>query len=239
MDKKRFIFWDIKLWGPAKFNLHFGRRKEKPIKIPACFYCACCPFILVSCLAYSSILRMAAISSSETYADFHRTTWCCIREYRTLQLHRCKNLRTKTLDNVQKYKTYLHSYIKPLPKACKITQYAWSTSHPASSRNRCEDLAARFRGEYLQQGQVFHTCWFQHSVLFSKLKPISYSCSLLIKKLALTLGVWSMLLLSDFNADKSSNLRPWANTNTCILRLYPVEPKHKNWHLPESHLYSF
>jgi hypothetical protein len=43
-------------------------------------------FMLVSCLAYSSILKMEAIRSSETSIDFHRTTRHYIREDRTLKL---------------------------------------------------------------------------------------------------------------------------------------------------------
>jgi hypothetical protein len=31
--------------------------------------------LLVSCLAYSLILKMEAVSSSQTLVDFHWTTW--------------------------------------------------------------------------------------------------------------------------------------------------------------------
>jgi hypothetical protein len=41
-------------------------------------------FILVSCLAFSSILKMKTTCSSETSAAFQRTTWRYIPEDRTL-----------------------------------------------------------------------------------------------------------------------------------------------------------
>jgi hypothetical protein len=41
-------------------------------------------FTLVSCLAYSSTLKMAATCSSETSVDFQRITWRYIPEDRTL-----------------------------------------------------------------------------------------------------------------------------------------------------------
>jgi hypothetical protein len=42
-------------------------------------------FMLVSCLAYSSTLKMEATCSSEMSVDFQRTIWHYIPEYRTLQ----------------------------------------------------------------------------------------------------------------------------------------------------------
>jgi hypothetical protein len=41
-------------------------------------------FILVSCLPYSSTLKMEATCSSKTSLDFQQATWCYIPEYRTL-----------------------------------------------------------------------------------------------------------------------------------------------------------
>jgi hypothetical protein len=43
-------------------------------------------FMVVSWLAYSSILKMQAICSSEILVDFHRNTWRYIAEDRTLQI---------------------------------------------------------------------------------------------------------------------------------------------------------
>jgi hypothetical protein len=42
-------------------------------------------FMLVSCLDYLSVVQMEAKCSSETSADFQRTTPHCIAEDRTLQ----------------------------------------------------------------------------------------------------------------------------------------------------------
>jgi hypothetical protein len=43
-------------------------RVEEYAKLAACF-------MLVSCLAYSSTLKMEVICSSETLVDFQQTTW--------------------------------------------------------------------------------------------------------------------------------------------------------------------
>jgi hypothetical protein len=49
--------------------------------------------ILVSCLAYSSALKMEAASSSETSVDFQRTTWRYILEDRTPHQSYCLHPR--------------------------------------------------------------------------------------------------------------------------------------------------
>jgi hypothetical protein len=48
-------------------------------------------FMLVSCLAYSSTLKMEKICSSETLVDFHRITWCYIPEHRTFRVQLDQN----------------------------------------------------------------------------------------------------------------------------------------------------
>jgi hypothetical protein len=57
-----------------------GRDKRFSLAIATCF-------MLVSCLAYSSNLRMKATCSSKTSADFQRTTRRYIPEDRTLHNH--------------------------------------------------------------------------------------------------------------------------------------------------------
>jgi hypothetical protein len=47
-------------------------------------------FVLVSCLAYFSTLKMEAICSSETSVDCQWTTWHYIPEDGTLHNHRCE-----------------------------------------------------------------------------------------------------------------------------------------------------
>jgi hypothetical protein len=51
-------------------------------------------FMLVSCLAYSSIMKMEAKCSSETSVDFQRTTRRYITEDITLPNNRCENLKS-------------------------------------------------------------------------------------------------------------------------------------------------
>jgi hypothetical protein len=75
-------------------HLHLQTRRISQTHLATCF-------TLVSCVAYSSTLKMKAISSSRISVDFHRTTRRCIPEgrtrlsipeNRTLQKHRCENL---------------------------------------------------------------------------------------------------------------------------------------------------
>jgi hypothetical protein len=49
---------------------------------------------LVSCLAYSSTLKMEETCPSETLVDFQQTTQCYIPEDRSLHNHCCENLKS-------------------------------------------------------------------------------------------------------------------------------------------------
>jgi hypothetical protein len=51
--------------------------------------------MLISCLAYSSTLKIRAVGTSETSVDFHRTSPCYIPEDKILRSHRCENLKSK------------------------------------------------------------------------------------------------------------------------------------------------
>jgi hypothetical protein len=55
---------------------------------------------LVSCLAYSSILKME-MCSSEPSLDFHRITWRYIPEDRSLHNHSCENPSSSKYRNAQ------------------------------------------------------------------------------------------------------------------------------------------
>jgi hypothetical protein len=50
--------------------------------------------MLVSCLVYTSTLKMEATCSSETSVDFQQNTQCYILEDRTLHNHRCETLKS-------------------------------------------------------------------------------------------------------------------------------------------------
>lgn len=54
-------------------------------------------FMLVSCLAYYSILKMETIYSSERSVDFHPTTRLYVPGDRTLRSHGCESLRPNNL----------------------------------------------------------------------------------------------------------------------------------------------
>jgi hypothetical protein len=71
------ILWDITPFSPLKVNRRIGGT-----------YRSCLPpgFTLISCLAYSSALKMEATCSSETSVDFQRAKRCYIPEDRTLRI---------------------------------------------------------------------------------------------------------------------------------------------------------
>jgi hypothetical protein len=73
---KSSILWDITPCRPLKVN----------VRQATCF-------TLVSCLAYSSTVKMEAKCSSETSVDIQRTTRCYIPEDGILHNHRCENLK--------------------------------------------------------------------------------------------------------------------------------------------------
>jgi hypothetical protein len=84
---KSFIFWDITSRIPLKFSRRFGGtcRIHLYSLLPTCF-------LLVSCSAYYSILKMEATYSSETSVHIQRTTQRIMPEDGILHNHRCENL---------------------------------------------------------------------------------------------------------------------------------------------------
>jgi hypothetical protein len=79
------IFWDITPCSPLKMNQRFGRTSRLHLQgrrtSQANQYEA--GTMLVSCLVYSSTLKMEAICFSETSVDFQRAIWRYIPEDRT------------------------------------------------------------------------------------------------------------------------------------------------------------
>jgi hypothetical protein len=51
-------------------------------------------FVLITCLAYPSILKVEPVCSSEMSVDPHQTTWCYIPEDRSLHNHHLKSLKS-------------------------------------------------------------------------------------------------------------------------------------------------
>jgi hypothetical protein len=55
--------------------------------------------VLVSCLAYSSTIKMQATCSSLIYVDFQWTTWRYIPENRIIHNHRSESLKSYETGN--------------------------------------------------------------------------------------------------------------------------------------------
>jgi hypothetical protein len=64
-------------------------------------------FMLVSCLAYSSMLKMEASCYSETSVDFQRAKRRYITEDRTLQYHHCGHLKSHSPAEIFSHTTKL------------------------------------------------------------------------------------------------------------------------------------
>jgi hypothetical protein len=81
------VFWDITPCSPLKVNRRFGGTCRLHLQGPRINHARNqheAGSKQVSCLTYSSTLKMEAICSSETLVDFQRTTWRYIPD-RTLQ----------------------------------------------------------------------------------------------------------------------------------------------------------
>jgi hypothetical protein len=89
---KSSIFWDTKPCSPLKVNrrlegtcrLHLQSGRIRQVRNQPEKLCLPPAFTLVSCLVYSSTLKMEATYSSKTSVDFQRTTRRYIPEDRTL-----------------------------------------------------------------------------------------------------------------------------------------------------------
>jgi hypothetical protein len=87
------IFWYITLGSALEFNQHFRECFAPHLKGQA-------SFMLVSSLAYSSILKMEASCPSKTSLDFQQTIWRYVPEDRTLHNHQCENLKFCTNNTI-------------------------------------------------------------------------------------------------------------------------------------------
>jgi hypothetical protein len=102
---KSSVFWDITLCNPLKVNRYFKRTYglhlqgwrvsqernyyetgSKQRLLTSCF-------MIVSCVAYSSIMKTEVTYSSERSVDSPQTTWHYVPENRTFHNHYCGNLK--------------------------------------------------------------------------------------------------------------------------------------------------
>jgi hypothetical protein len=98
------IFWDTATCSPMKVNRRFGgtcrlfsvekKAKQETKHESGSNENSGDTFMLVTCLANSLTVKMYAIYSSETSVYYQRTTRRCIPEDRTLNNHRCENLKS-------------------------------------------------------------------------------------------------------------------------------------------------
>jgi hypothetical protein len=80
-----------------KVNRRFGGTSSGPMNKPRKKPAWNKILMLVSCLAYTSSLKIEATHSSKTSVDFWRNKWSYISEDRTLYNHRYENLKSYTL----------------------------------------------------------------------------------------------------------------------------------------------
>jgi hypothetical protein len=105
---KSYIFWDITPCSPVKVNRLFrgpvasifrveaSDKQENSTKQAPSRALFAAWFMLVSCFAYSSTLKVEVICSYEIPVDFHRATWRYISEKGNFHSHRYENLKFKT-----------------------------------------------------------------------------------------------------------------------------------------------
>jgi hypothetical protein len=112
---KRSVFWNITPCSLLKVNRRFGGTCRLHLQgrriSQARNQCEAELCLLLSCLAYSSSLKMCfrnvAKCSSGTSVDFQRTTWCYYVEDRPVHNRHCENLKTYNLSTLSKTETIL------------------------------------------------------------------------------------------------------------------------------------
>jgi hypothetical protein len=92
--KTSSIFWDIMPSSPLKvlfiFKLKKSQARHQHELLATCL-------MLVSCLAYTLMMKMVEACCSKTQDDFQRITRRYVPEDRTLHNHTCENLTTYTV----------------------------------------------------------------------------------------------------------------------------------------------
>jgi hypothetical protein len=139
MTLKRSIFWDITPCNPLEVNRRFGEiycLHFQRWRINRTRHQHESRWQEVSCSAYSSILKMEAIYSSETSIDFQRTTWRYIPEDSIVHNHRCENLKSydyysSSLFSWDSYFFRAYGYhwpVTPNPSLCSRFRCLWLAS---------------------------------------------------------------------------------------------------------------
>jgi hypothetical protein len=106
--------------GNRLVGLQFPPSLYRSCHFPRFALLAAC-FMLVSCLAYTSTLKMEVICSSETSVGFHRTTQCYNPKDRILLLTRHSFRHAKVKENLV---TYLETSY-----AVEVIHLSWNWSH--------------------------------------------------------------------------------------------------------------
>jgi hypothetical protein len=100
----------------------------------------------VSCLTYSSTLKMEATCSSETSVDFQRTTRPYIPDNRTHHNHRCENLRS--------YKIHKYVIVTVVLYGCKTSSLTLSEDIDLGCEQVAEDNIRISRKELTDKAVV-------------------------------------------------------------------------------------
>jgi hypothetical protein len=140
MVMKSSIFCDIMPCSPFKVNRRFGQICRLLSLPPA--------FTLVSCLAYSSTLKVELTFPSETSVDIQRTTWRYIPEVRTLHNRRHENRKSYIVRAI----IYLFDGLFLIPYLhitkglnCLIQDWIFSLRASACNCNRGRGIARSVR----------------------------------------------------------------------------------------------
>jgi hypothetical protein len=106
LSRKSSIFWGIMSCSSFETNLSFGRTCSLHLqgrRISQAIRVTC--FMLISCLAYWSILQTKATYSTERSVCFQWITWRHVPTNKTLHNHRCENLKSYNCRWIRKYTT--------------------------------------------------------------------------------------------------------------------------------------
>jgi hypothetical protein len=122
---KSSIIWDTTPCSPLKVNCHFGctcllNLQLRRINQTRNWHEAGSKFMLISCLAYSSALKMVSCSS-ETLVDFQMIIWSYISQKTELF-----NMQPHFQINMSQFIINMRIYITSYVKKCKYVTYLYT-----------------------------------------------------------------------------------------------------------------